>query len=128
MSWRPPDPRLTGHDPRLDRYRERAGRLHGPDGTHIADLYLETEIYWEQTGGFLWWRRWSTPKEILHGYLTFADGTSTDFLVLPEGLKEELQHWAQNRFPLQGELLVLTWLNDEESRELRDSCFPPEPS
>ena len=63
--------------------------------------------------------------EIPHGCLTYADGTDIDFLVPPEVLDEELQNWARGRFPLQGELLVVTWLDDEESR-LRDS-FPPEP-
>ncbi len=118
MSWHPPSARPTDLDTRLDSYRERGGRLHRPDGTFVADLYLQPEIYWQHCG-ILWWRHWSKPTEMVHGYLFYADGHFDDFLSSDDELKSDLQGWPLGRFRLRGEDLKVRWLNDEQSRLLR---------
>lgn len=119
MSWRPPSARPADLDTRLDPYRERGGRLHRPDGTFVADMYVQPEIYWQQRG-ILWWRRWSKPTEMVHGYLFYADGHFDDFLATDDELKHDLQGWSLGRFLLRGEDLKVFWLDDEQSRLLRE--------
>jgi hypothetical protein len=78
------------------------------------------ETRWTQTGGHLWWRRWSDAHEVPHGYVIFADGGFDDWLVGPDMLDEELADWSQNRLRYTGELLEVEWLDDEASRYFRD--------
>jgi len=125
MAWRPPYENETqARDARLDPYRERAAILISR-GEQIATLYVRMETYWTQTGGHLWWRKWSKPYEVPHGYMMFADGTATDWLVGPDFLDENLADWSQNKLRYVGELLDAGWLDDARSRYVRDHELGP---
>ena len=107
MPWNPRLDDVTP-DPRLDGYRDRVGLLHR--GSALAGkLLVETEPYWEQVGGHLWWRRWSEAHEAVHGWLNLVDGDlRTDFLLVGEDLDEEVAAWRQGRFRHAGEVLAVT--------------------
>jgi hypothetical protein len=120
MSWRPPYENETqARDARLDPYRERAAILTS-GGDRDATLFLRMETYWTHTGGHLWWRQWSKPYEVPHGYMMFADGGFDDWLVGRDLLDEELADWSQDKLRYVGELLDVEWLDDAASRHVRD--------
>lgn len=131
MSWRPPlRNAVRGHDPRLDPYRERAAILTSR-GHSNATLFVRMETYWTQTGGHLWWRRWSEAYEVPHGYMVFVDGRFDDWLVSRQYLDEDLADWSRNKLRYIGELLDVEWLDDAASRHVRDEVLgldPPNPS
>jgi hypothetical protein len=123
MTWRPrPENEGQGHDHRLDPYRERGAILTSP-GDRSATLFVRMETYWHHIGGHLWWRQWSEPFEVPHGYMVFAVGGFDDWLVGREGLDEELRDWAQNRLRYVGEVLDIEWLDDAASRHVRDAVL-----
>jgi hypothetical protein len=69
-------------------------------------------------GGHLWWRRWSEPDEQVHGYIEFTNGGFDDFVADAETLAEEIGDWQRGRFPYRGEVLRVSWLDDDASRRL----------
>ncbi|KRE63387.1 hypothetical protein [Nostocoides sp. Soil756] len=81
------------------------------------------ETYWEHISGHLWWRQWSEPYEVPHGYMVFSDGRFDDWLVGRVELDEELIDWAQNRLRYIGEVLEVEWLDDAASRHVRDEVL-----
>jgi hypothetical protein len=120
MSWRPPfENKARGRDPRLDPYRERAAILTS-GGDPKARLYIRIETYWTQIGGHLWWRQWSEPYEVAHGYMILADGSFDDWVVRREELDEDLANWPRNKLSYFGEILDVEWLDDTASRQSRD--------
>ena len=123
MSWRPRDeiPAET-RDSRLDPYRERAATLKG-GGDVEATLFVRVQVYWTQAAGHLWWRRWSEPFEVLHGYMAFTDGRFDDWLVGREEFDEDLGDWSRSKLRYGGELLDVEWLDDTASRHVRDEVF-----
>lgn len=123
MSWRPPEgiPAWT-HDPRLDPYRERAATLGGRGAVH-ATLFVRVEVHWTHVSGHLWWRRWSEPFEVPHGFMVFADGRFDDWLVGREELDEDLADWSRSTLRYCGELLDVEWLDDGASRHVRDEVL-----
>src|SRR3954447_16829491 len=107
--WRPPfENELRARDARLDPYRERAAILTRPGG-RVATLLLRMETYWTQAGGHLWWRQWSQPYDVPHGYMMFADGGFDDWLVGRDALDEDLTDWSQNKLRYIGEVLDVEW-------------------
>jgi hypothetical protein len=123
MSRRPPyENESQARDARLDPYRERAAILTSR-ADRDATLFLRMETYWTHTSGHLWWRQWSEPYEVPHGYMMFADGGFDDWLVGRDLLDEELADWSQNKLRYVGELLDVEWLDDAASRHVRDDVL-----
>ena len=81
------------------------------------------QVYWTQAAGHLWWRRWSEPFEVLHGYMAFTDGRFDDWLVGREEFDEDLGDWSRSKLRYGGELLDVEWLDDTASRHVRDEVF-----
>jgi hypothetical protein len=56
---------------------------------------------WRHTGrrrgGHLWWRQWSEPYELPHGYMVFTNGEFTDWVVYLNMLDEDLVDWHRTR-------------------------------
>jgi hypothetical protein len=105
MSRLPPYENETqARDVRLDPYRERAGILTSA-GDRDATLFLRMETWWTQTSGHLWWRQWSEPYEVPHGYMMLVDGGFDDWLVGRDLLDDELSDWSQNKLRYVGEIL-----------------------
>jgi hypothetical protein len=120
MPWRPPyELPAQARDVRLDPYRERAAILTSR-GDLDATLFLRMETYWTQTSGHLWWRQWSEPYELPHGYMEFMNGEFDDWIVYPDVLDQDLADWSGNKLRYVGELLDVEWLDDEASRHVRD--------
>ena len=120
MPWRPPlELPAPARDVRLDPYRERAAVLTSR-GDFDATLFLRTETYWTQKSGHLWWRQWSEPYELPHGYMVFMNGEFEDWIVYPDVLDQDLADWSGNKLRYVGELLDVEWLDDEASRHVRD--------
>ncbi|GII26524.1 hypothetical protein [Planosporangium mesophilum] len=118
MPWSPPDNPPVVADARLDPYRERAGHLfRGAD--QVGAVYIRVETWWTEIGGRLWWRRWSEPEEGVHGFLVDKGGAITDFLLDAEHLDDELADWNQGRFMYRGEVLHVSWLDDDASQRVR---------
>lgn len=120
MPWRPAhELPAQARDARLDPYRERAAIL-----TSRADLdatlFLRMEAHWTQTSGHLWWRQWSEPCELPHGYMVFTNGEFDDWIVSPDELDQDCADWSKNKLRYVGELLDVEWLDDEASRHVRD--------
>lgn len=127
MPWRPPhSDEQHPRDSRLDPYRERAALLTSGTGQD-ATLYVRVETWWSSTGGHLWWRRWSDPYEVPHGYMLSADGEFDDWVVGREELARELVDWSQNRLGYLGELLNVEWLDDAASQQVRDEVLGLDP-
>lgn len=97
MSWRPTfENESQGRDYRLDPYRERAAILIA-DGEVTATLSVRVETWWTRRSGYLWWKRWSQPFELPHGYMRFVDGSFDDWIVGENELDEDLRDWARNK-------------------------------
>lgn len=123
MSWRPPyEIQTETRDSRLDPYRERAATL-GRSGDVVATLFVRVEVYWMQGAGHLWWRRWSEPFEVPHGYMVFADGRFDDWLVGRAEMDDDLADWSRGKLRYRGEQLDVEWLDDAASRHVRDKVF-----
>lgn len=120
MLWEPPSAGPADLDPRLDGFRERAGRLLRGDGTVVATVYLQPQVWW--TGhGWLWWKRWSDPTETVDAYVVDAHGElMADYFIWGEWLDEEVKLWSAGTFGYKDELLRVVWLDDEESRVIRE--------
>ena len=127
MPWRPPDETESqARDVRLDPYRERAAILSGR-GDLDATLYVSIETHWTQVSRHLWWRHWSDPYEVPHGYMMFAEGRFDDWLVAPDVLAEDLADWSHSKLRYVGEVLHVDWLDDAASRHVRDHVLGPGP-
>jgi hypothetical protein len=115
-------PDFTQHrpDPRLDRYRDRVGRLFR-GGNEVGLVLVQAQAEAEQVGGRLWWRRWGPTRDALWLW-TIVDGEFSDHWVA-DGLDEELASYGQGRFLLAGEELSVRWADVEESASLRRSAF-----
>ena len=122
MPRRPPSEDHSFRDPRIDAYRGR-GAVLTRDGSLVATMYLRGEVWWQRTGGHLWWRRWSSPDEAVHGFMVLADGSFTDWVNPVDDLTDELEDWAAGMFTWLGEQLQVTWQDDQESAKTRDQVF-----
>lgn len=118
----PWNPDFSDHraGPRLEHYRDRVGRLYR-DGQDAGLVLVQVTAWAEQTGGRLWWRRWSPPREAL-GLLTILDGRFSDH-VLADDVADELDAYDEGRFEHVGETLSVVWLDREESSRLRVEEF-----
>lgn len=120
VPWRPPFDRADGlPDARLDPYRERAGVVLDDAEVEIALLFVRVEMYSTRLGGFLWGRRWSSPYEVVHGFMEFTDGRFDDWLSWGEHLVGDLHEWAGDRFTYTGTKYRVRWLDDAASAEVR---------
>lgn len=120
MLWGPPSATPDDLDSRLNDFRERGGRLLREDGTVLAAIYLQPQVWWT-SHGWLWWKRWSNPRETVDVYVLDEHGdVIADYFVWGEGLDEELQRWSENTCEHDDETLRVVWLDDEDSRALRE--------
>jgi hypothetical protein len=122
----PRRPRLEplAPDPRLARYSHRVAQI--LDGSNpVGHLLVVPDVYSLQTGGALWWRRWSEGRHgaMLHLALPGAKFPFTDTIVMPDDLAEELDDWDRDRFQYLGKTYDLRWLDDSESRSLAIDQF-----
>ena len=116
----PPSARPEDFDPRLAPYRERGGRLYRADGSFVADVFVQTRVWWAQKGR-LWWRQFHSPQEIPESYvLEPGEDYTYDVIYVGDLLAEALQEWPEGRFTHRGEQLVVEWLDDRQSRETRE--------
>ncbi len=90
-------------------------------------LFVRVKTWWTSTSGHLWWRRWSEPYEVPHGYMLFVDGEFTDWLMDRDELTRDLADWSQNRLRYVGEVLDVEWLDDEASQHARSHLFGLDP-
>lgn len=127
MPWRPPrGDEGKPRDFRLDPYRERAAILTSGTGRD-ATLFVRVETWWMSTGGHLWWRRWSDPYEVPHGYMLFVDGEFHDWVVGREEIAQEVVEWSRNRMRYVGEVLEVEWFDGAASQHVRDQVFRLDP-
>ncbi|MGN6333320.1 MAG: hypothetical protein ACTHOD_17025 [Motilibacteraceae bacterium] len=119
MPW---NPDFSEHHPgpRLERYRDRVGRLQR-DGQDVGLVLVQVAPYAEQTGGRLWWRRWSPARDAL-GLLTILDGRISDHF-LADDIATELDAYDAGRFEYLGERFCVVWLDRQESARLRVDEF-----
>lgn len=110
---------------RLEWYRYRVARLIDDQGGHAGWIFVEPRPYSLQTGGHLWWRRWSAPR-----YAAFVSIIvpwhwlrATDEVIEPDILDAELDDWDAGRYEFDGQVFALEWLDDEESARLAASEF-----
>jgi hypothetical protein len=116
-----PDWRRCAQDRRFDRYRNRVARLFR--GDKQVGLVLVTAVpYAEVESGHLWWRRWSTPYELLWTY-TIVDDTIDDAPIPVPAQDEELDDYATGRYKFRGETLRAEWVSAGESARLRETHF-----
>lgn len=126
MHWKPPPGEAC--DARLDPFRDRAGLVLEDGGVEYARVYLEAETYFEQVKGHLWWRTWSAPCEVIHGYMLLADGQFTDWVSRRAELEQDIDDWLSGCFQYVGVKYHVVWLSTEESRRVRDEIFEDDPS
>lgn len=108
-------------DPRLDRYRDRVGRLFRGD-EEVGLVLVQVQAYAEQVGGYLWWRRWGPTRDLLWLW-TVVNGQFSDELVPDDATEEELAAFDECRYRHYGETLRVRWTGPEESARLRSSVF-----
>ncbi|WP_146040875.1 hypothetical protein [Ornithinimicrobium sufpigmenti] len=89
----------------------------------FARLYLEAETYFEQVRGHLWWRAWSAPYEVIHGYMLLVGGQFTDWVSDRAELEKDSADWLSGCFEYVGVKYHVVWLSTEESRRVRDEIF-----
>jgi hypothetical protein len=118
---RRPDFSHHERDIRLDRYRDRVGRLFRDD-TEVGLVLVTVEPFAICTGGHLWWQRWGPTHDVLWPW-TVVDGKRSDSLLPQDATEEELADYDQGRFRYYGEGLRVEWLDREESASLRASEF-----
>ncbi len=123
VSWRPRREPIPA-DPRLERFRHRVARIWLAQD-EVGLLLVLPEVYRTQTGGALWWRRWSEGR---HGALLFLSLPQsglpfTDTFVAPDDLADELDDWDAGCFRFIGETYALQWLGDHDSRRLASEWF-----
>ena len=118
MAWTPSfDAAL---DPRLDHWRNQMGRL-TRNGQVVGHVLLLTNMASTQLGGYLWWRRWSTPAEEVAPRVELIDGTSDELDADEVDIERAPTLWSTNQFSLFDEVLEVTWLPTAEAL----SAAPP---
>ena len=100
MPWSPPFDTAPIRDPRLDPFRNRVAELWQADELCGHALWLENAAS-PQTGGWLWWRRWAPPHEILNLDWQLISGEGCQDWVDPvtgsQGLDALIAEWAAGR-------------------------------
>lgn len=104
-------------DHRLDPYRHRAARLLR-EGTEVGFLYAEPEHLVTQQSGHLWWRSFTTPREMLKLWMR-VEGRDDDAWSDGDELAADIQRWRAGVFQLGGFQYECMWLDDAESASIR---------
>jgi hypothetical protein len=120
MAWnpQPAEPPLPPLPPRLAEYANRVAEIL-KDGQPVGLMRVEPDVYWEQVGGALWWRRRSDSRWGAHLWLLPRIGLEIKamdcgepqrvapdrFLVEQEDLEVQLDDWDADRFMFIGEQL-----------------------
>lgn len=123
MSWLP---REAPAPHRLDGYAFRAGVLLDPDGEDGGYVLVLPEVYWQQIGGHLWWRRWGRPRVGADVWVSaqaversFEEGWFTGDL-----LDEMLDLWDTGRVAVRRGLdYEVTWLDREAPAVVARDAF-----
>jgi len=116
-----PDWRLCANDRRFDRYRNRVARLFRGD-EEVGFLLVTAVPYANVESGHFWWRKWSTPREMLWTH-TVLDGSTDDAAVPEPGQDDEIADYAAGVFRHRGEALRAEWVSAHESVRLREIHF-----
>ena len=120
MPWRP-DFSLVGEhaDPRLDGLRDRVAVIRRQDAV-VLHMLVRSDFTCTQTGGHLWWRRWSEPREFLVLLGEDPEGQLVlDHWLEGDDLTDELVDWRQGRFRFRDECLDLVWVDGPEAAAIR---------
>jgi len=124
MPWRPSFDAAPRRDDRLDPYRERAANLTSEIPDFCGTLFVRVQAQAEQIGGALWWRRFTDPIEVAWAYLLFADAWDDDWEIWgAEELDRVLADWSENKVLYLGNVIQVEWLDDAQSRHVRDLVF-----
>ena len=108
-----PDWRLCVHDRRFDPYKNRVARLFRGD-EEVGFLLVTAVPYANVESGHFWWRKWSTPREMLWTH-TVVDGSVDDASIAEAGEDDELADYAAGVFRFRGEVLRAEWVSGNES-------------
>ena len=133
MPWSPPSFEAPIHDPRIERFRDRAARIGRRDG-RVGTVYFGVSIEQARPEGHLWWRRWSAPLYLVDGYVWGdAEVTSTfdpsgrygpeyrvSYQARDGDLEQLLDEADRGVFTWLGEEWQLEWLGDEEMARFRE--------
>ncbi len=76
-----------------------------------------------QVGGALWWRRWSEPSEQVEEYYDLPGFGFTDRVTEAADLADEVLEWGEGRLSAGEDTYHVEWLDDDESRRVRDEVF-----
>jgi hypothetical protein len=118
-------PPLDIIDPRLEPYRERGGVALDRAGRRGL-VFVETQTWWTATG-HLWWRRFGEPRELPLVWVLLPDGQVHDFLLPADDVATLTADWAVGRLgTFNGVQLSVDWLDELESRRVRDEIGVPE--
>lgn len=83
-------------------------------------------IWWRQTGGYLWWRRWSDPYVSADVWVR-AEGVGeayTDAWASGDHLDEELDHWDSGELTVgPGIRHAVRWLDHQTSVAIARQLF-----
>lgn len=110
-------------DARLHPFRERAGRLTDHDDRQ-GWVYVRPWVIADRLGGTLWWQRWGPQYEVSAGYVLMdGDTVADDWVDRRADVAAEVRHWESGSFVWLGRKFKVSWVNDEESRRVRDEVF-----
>ncbi len=115
----PSRPDFSQHrrDPRIDRYRDRVGRLYRGEA-NVGFVLVVVERVAPQVGGHLWWKRFGSTRDWLFEW-TVVDGNYSDTLVPEDTAGEVVADYDSGRFDYSGEVLRVVWTDGAESELLR---------
>ncbi len=110
----------------MDRYAFRAGELHSLDGELTGYALVLPMAWWTQTGGHLWWRRWSNPYVVADVWIT-AEGVEpsyTDAWMSGDVLDDELDLWDGGHMTVgEGARQTVRWLDEQASGRVARRVF-----
>jgi hypothetical protein len=110
----------------VDRYAFRAGELRLLDGEVTGYALVLPMAWWTQTGGHLWWRRWSDPYVVVDVWVS-AEGVEapyTDAWMSGDVLAEELDLWEGGQLTVgNGVRQAVRWLDNQTSARVARQAF-----
>jgi len=125
MSWRPSRTALPPAH-RVDRYAFRAGDLSRPGDPTTSYALVLPMIVWTQTGGHLWWRRWSDPYVEVEVWISadWVQEAYADGWWRRDVLDEELGLWESGQMTVGNETRrAVRWLDEQTSARVARQVF-----
>jgi hypothetical protein len=109
-------------DPRLDPYRDRTGLLTDEAGTEFATVFVRVETWWTQVGGFLWWRKWASPRDVPQVFYLIG-GHFEDSISRAGTIEQDLADWSRGVFRYQSQVLQFAYVAPPRSSVISASAF-----